>query len=344
MRNPCSRQLCSWNGLKTSHHYIPVTDLVTQSSYELYLLQIQQSSPSSHFSSIAPVCFLLHGGLENGKIFYSKSGKGFGPYLAKLGYNVFIGDLRGKGNCKPLIKHDKNPNYGIKDVTERSIPLFLDKIISLTGQEKLCWVSHSLGGVLLKSTLARYPKYLQNLQCEIHFATKRVITERNFLNWLILDLFYGQITKGIFKIYGYLPSKKFKIGSDDETFPAYQTAYHWIHPKTNQWIDREDGFAYHEEYSRNILAHQSAPPPALVFTSDDDVLAAPGDVKLWCEEVGIPLTAVVNLSEKKEEYQQQKYNHFSMLTHPSCENHHFKLVKEFLEEHFPIPTSSFSSP
>jgi len=57
----------------------------------------------------APV-LMIHGSVENGKIFYSSSGKGFAPYLAKKGYDVFVVDLRGRGQSKPLV--NKYSEYG----------------------------------------------------------------------------------------------------------------------------------------------------------------------------------------------------------------------------------------
>jgi len=42
-----------------------------------------------------PPVFMLHGAVENGKICYSDSGRaGLGPYLARHGYDVYVGDLR----------------------------------------------------------------------------------------------------------------------------------------------------------------------------------------------------------------------------------------------------------
>jgi len=46
---------------------------------------------------------MLHGSIENGKIFYSSSGKGLAPFLADQGYDVFVPDFRGKGKSTPPI-------------------------------------------------------------------------------------------------------------------------------------------------------------------------------------------------------------------------------------------------
>jgi pimeloyl-ACP methyl ester carboxylesterase len=354
MRVPKRPLLChrfvsssAWDGLKHTHHFITATDSITSLPYKLHLYQIK-SDREDGTNSAGPPCFLLHGGVENGKIFYSQSGKGFGPYLARLGYNVFIGDLRGKGMSTPSIRDDPHPNYGVFDVTGKTIPLFVNEIVKLTGQEKQCWISHSIGGVLMKSTLARHPSLSKHIQCEIHFGTKRTLTKNTLLTRLLLDVLYGKICQLIFDLHGYLPAKKYRIGSDDDTLRAYQTAYHWIHPKRQQWIDLEDGFSYADEYFRHFLCpsesnrtdHSPTIPPALVFTSSDDLLASPDDVKVWCREVGIPLSSVIELCAQGYS---QKYNHFTMLTGASCEREHFQLVKDFLHTHFPSQAISYYS-
>jgi pimeloyl-ACP methyl ester carboxylesterase len=329
----------AWNGLRRTHHFIPGIDSITSLPYQLHMYQIERDNSSR--SDNGPPCFLLHGGVENGKIFYSESGKGLAPYLARLGYNVFICDLRGKGLSTPLIRDDPHPHYGVSDITSQSIPLFVNEILKLSGDQKQCWISHSIGGVLMKSALARRPSLSQHIQCEIHFGTKRTISKRTLLNRLLVEVFYGKICQLIFSVHGYLPAKRYRIGSDDDTFNAYRTGYHWIHPKGQEWIDLEDGFSYGDEYSRNFLVPLSSDssdlqrrpiPPALVFTSSHDLLASPDDVKVWCREVGIPLSSVIELCSQKD-YDQQ-YNHFSMLTGASCEKDHFLLVRDFLRQHF----------
>ena len=44
-----------------------------------------------------PVLMLHVGTIENGKIFYTESGKGLACYLAEQGFDVFVADFRGKG-------------------------------------------------------------------------------------------------------------------------------------------------------------------------------------------------------------------------------------------------------
>ena len=57
-------------------------------------------------SSTGSVVFMLHGTVENGRIFYSRNGKGLAPFLASKGYDVFVADLRGRGESTPAISRE----------------------------------------------------------------------------------------------------------------------------------------------------------------------------------------------------------------------------------------------
>ena len=91
-----------------------------------------------------PPVFLLHGSMENGKIFYSKSLKGYGPFLAKQGYDVFILDMQGRGESRPKIS--KKSLYGQVDVIKTDIPLSLSKIKEIKGDMPIHAAAHSWGG------------------------------------------------------------------------------------------------------------------------------------------------------------------------------------------------------
>ena len=42
---------------------------------------------------------MVHGAIENGRIFYTESGKGLACFLARHGYQVYVADLRGGGSA-----------------------------------------------------------------------------------------------------------------------------------------------------------------------------------------------------------------------------------------------------
>src|SRR5437868_5343185 len=82
--------------------------------------------------------FLIHGAIENGRIFYSKNLKGFAPYLAKQGFDVYIGDLRGRGKSHPAI--NRYAKYGQTEAITEDIPAFINKIVELRGNCQQHWI------------------------------------------------------------------------------------------------------------------------------------------------------------------------------------------------------------
>ena len=73
-----------------------------------------------------PPIFLLHGSIENGRIFYSEKGKGLAPYLAAAGFDLYVGDLRGRGLSRPRI--GRSSAYGQTEAITEDIPAFLGEI------------------------------------------------------------------------------------------------------------------------------------------------------------------------------------------------------------------------
>ncbi len=57
------------------------------------------------------------------------------------------------------------------------------------------------------------------------------------------------------KKYGYLPARKLKWGSDDETVKSHYQSMQWA--KVRPWIDSDDGFDYGHAIKRLAL------PPTL---------------------------------------------------------------------------------
>ncbi|MDP5192053.1 alpha/beta hydrolase, partial [Rheinheimera baltica] len=74
-----------------SSHYLDL------GSYQLHVRRLLPFQPAN-----APA-LMLHGAIENGRIFYSASGKGLGSYLADNGFMVYCPDFAGRGLSKPHV-------------------------------------------------------------------------------------------------------------------------------------------------------------------------------------------------------------------------------------------------
>lgn len=272
--------------------------------------------------------FMIHGAIEDGKIFYSKSGKGFGPFLAKNGFDVFIADMRGKGSSKPKVS--KKLTYSQTELITHDIPQCLDKITEITGKKSFHLVAHSWGGVWLYSFLARSLKGIgsvkkYDIKSQVYFASKRrisVVTPRRILYADIIWNFYGTLTS---KILGYSTFKKARVGSENEPKRLFEDMNHWVYSKN--WIDKEDKLDY-----KKTLQNLTLPPTLHLTGIKDTVLGNPIDVELLIKEVG-----------ENQEYQfyilgknygnKHNYGHIDILTHKLAEEDHFITALNWIKEY-----------
>lgn len=293
--------------VKQESLYIKLTETDT-----LHLKRIYQNPKG------VPV-FMLHGSIENGRIFYSKSGKGFAPFLARHGYDVFVADMQGRGLSTPPIS--RASKYGQVDVIKTDIPAFLNKIKSIKGDVPMHWVSHSWGGVLLLAHMGRFnPKVLS----AVHFGSKRRLTARNKDFYTNVLFYWGFL--GYLSVYlkGYLPAKAFKMGSDNEPKQHFLQIDKWIR-KHSKWVDNVDGFNYAE-----ALQNKQLPKQLFVAAKADTVLGNPKDVKLLMNETGKNQPNDY-LFLSKENGNKHDYDHNNMLSHKDAPTDHFPSILAWME-------------
>jgi pimeloyl-ACP methyl ester carboxylesterase len=288
--------------------YIPVSD------HKLHLRHICQDEAG------APV-LMLHGTIENGRIFYSRSGKGLACYLAKQGFNVFVADFRGRGQSQPCIK--ESPNHGQTECIIEDIPSFINSVYQQS-EQKVHIICHSWGGVMLASTLVRFPELTQKVASIVCFGTKRQITVWNWERVLKISFAWKWLAPKLGKNKGYLDAPRLKLGSDCETYLSIRHSIQWITP--GDWIDPEDNFNYAE-----AAKGFNWPPTWHITGIKDHALGHSKDVGLFIEECNNHTAKFSLLS--KSTGNKVDYDHINILTHPFAEGDHFPLVTAWLKQH-----------
>tara|TARA_R110000787_G_scaffold99044_4_gene203508 strand:- start:812 stop:1699 length:888 start_codon:yes stop_codon:yes gene_type:complete len=262
--------------------------------------------------------FMLHGLIENGLIFYTEKGKGLACFLAEQGFDVYVGDLRGRGKSSPAI--NAASTFGQYEAITRDIPLFLEKIQQLNNQ-KIHLIAHSWGGVLLTSFLSRYPQWLDKVLSKTCFGTKRVVSVKTVEAYFKLGFMWRYIAPILAKQQGYFDAKKFRFGSDSETKQSLSESIAWVIP--GPWRDQYDGFDYYR------AAQKIAWPPTWHFTGIKDyALGHQQDVQLFIEECGNTKAKFSVLS--KQAGSLADYDHINILTHPQTVNDHFPQLASWL--------------
>jgi len=222
---------------------------------------------------------LLHGAIENGRIFYPR-GRGLAPFLASHGWDCYCADMRGRGKSVPNMK-DVN-DHGQTESIRETIPA-LCNFLSLRSQSSSesqssspqVLISHSWGGVLFASAMAYTPKLAEQFTCQVHFGTKKQIKEIwswEYFTQIILgwDFFCMILTKlhG-----GYLPAKKYKIGGDGETLQSLKASQLWV--RSEAWKDMNDGFDYKKAHDELVVSGKGTPPAMHIYSIGDKGINSP---------------------------------------------------------------------
>jgi pimeloyl-ACP methyl ester carboxylesterase len=264
--------------------------------------------------------FMLHGVIENGLIFYTKKGKGLACYLAEQGFDVYVADLRGRGESTPLI--DKNAEHGQFEAITQDIPLFINYISEIT-EQKIHLVAHSWGGVLMASALVRFPKLITNIRSKTCFGTKRMVTVKNVEKLFKINIVWNNLALKLANKKGFLDAKCYGMGSDNETIKSLVDSVAWT--KKSDWHDPRDGFDYCK------AAKLIDWPPTWHFTgSKDKALGHATDVNIFIKEYN-PQAKFTLLS--KSLGNMQNYDHINILTHPDATVDHFPKLVTWLKSH-----------
>ena len=281
-------------------------------AHRLHLCHIHTSGIET-----GPAVLMVHGSIENGRIFYNQKGKGLGCFLARQGMQVYVLDLRGRGLSTPKIA--RGHLHGQLESIREDIPQAMEFISQR--HSRFCTVGHSWGGVLLMACLIRQPQWLDKVNRQVFFGTKRTIRVHNPERWLKLDLIWRNLAPLVARAKGYLPARQLGIGADNETRQMLKDTNLWV--RSNSWHDPDDGF----DYQRAALS-MKLPPTWFVTGVADYALGHYRDMRDFMHELGVSDYAHALLSRQSGNL--QDYDHINILTHPDCEKDHFPQVSRWL--------------
>lgn len=284
---------------------------------QLHVMSISDSS-QKHSTPI----LMIHGMMEDGRIFYHRSGKGLASYLAKQGYHVYVADLRGLGLSTPKVSKDSE--HGQTETINKDLPALIEFVRQHSGSDKIHLGAHSWGGVNLNACMIRFPKIADKISSAVYFGTKRLIRVRNIHRFINVEVFWNRIGVSFGRRKGYLPAKSLKFGSENETNKTHTQCIEWI--KQNAWVDSDDGFNYGKAAKDAIL-----PPTYYIAAIKDMYLGHQSDVKLFMHESQgqsdhFQLLSIKNGNAKD-------YDHVNMLIAPEAVRDHFPQVLKWFEKH-----------
>jgi predicted alpha/beta hydrolase len=288
----------------------------TPSTDQLHLTRFYQDK-----NNLGSPVLMLHSALHDGNTFFDANGSGLACYLARQGYDVYVADLRGKGKSWPRI--GSVSKFGLHQLITEDIPCLVKKIVSKRGPIPQIWVSHGWGGVLLCAAYARYGDSLVSVERMVHFGTRRMSLVSNFKKWFVIDVLWKRLSKMMVLVQGYMPVKFLRLGTSNESARSYRDYLEWS--GRSDWSDTEDGF----DYGQAILQRQL--PPSYYFAAKGDMAYGhPDDVRQFVKELGPHDGRLMVLG--RSDGNLQDYDHLEMLSHKDCEQDHFPVLLNWLQE------------
>ncbi len=270
------------------------------------------------FAGEGSPALLVHGAIENGRVFYSRSGKGLAPFLANAGFNPFVLDLRGRGESRPKI--GPHATHGQWESIVVDLPAVSDFLWNAQPRRQH-WVAHSWGGVLMAAALARKPELRARVASLTFLGSKRAIRVSGLRKWFIVDLGWFFLSRTLVELYDYLPARRWRFGSDDESRLSHSEGAVWVEP--GPWIDPRDGFDY-----RAALEGVALPPLLSLAGKNDRVLGHPSDVEDFLRECGTGPRQSIVLGRAAGN--RRDYGHVDMLTAPEAPDDHFPRIAEWM--------------
>ena len=265
----------------------------------------------------APV-LMLHGAIENGRIFYNHHGKGLGCFLADQGFSVYCADFAGRGKSQP--RASKDFDHSQHQLICQDIPALIEHLYQQY-QQKIHLVCHSWGGVVLAASLARFPELCSKVASASYFGSKRRISIESWSKTIQVNWIWNQMGPWLCQRFGYLPAKKLRFGADNEPRQFLNDTVQWINSES--FVDPTDQFDYAAAATR---CHW---PASWFFAAiKDKVLGHPTDVRLFMAETQQQHAKFTLLGGEGQDV--HGYDHISMLTHPKARDGHFRNLADWL--------------
>ena len=292
------------------------------------LIDEAEGADGSPVKAATPI-FMLHGVVEDGRVFYSRSGKGLAYFLASHGFDVFVADMRGKGSSWPQVKKIDAEEYGAFEAVTEDLPALIAEVCRQTDGVPWLWVTHGWGGVLATAYMARYSECAANILGVVHFASRRTTQVNTLRKRILVDWWWGGFGQWLVKNKGYLPGRFWGYGVSDEAAGIHKDMIAWSSPA--DWIDTRDGF----DYQAAVLALEK--PASLYFASESDTgLADADDIRDFMKYHGDHNGRLVLLG--KALGNRRDYGAVDMLVHEDAEYDHFPLVVEWMFENGGVVT------
>lgn len=260
---------------------------------------------------------LVPGFLRTNDIFTPQDGEvGLAHFLASLGYDVFLAELRGRGKSWPAI--GKGADWGAHEAICNDIPAHLRMVDRLRPGVPQIWLGQDFSSLLLTAAYAR-GELLSPVLGMIHVGASRYRQPQSrgklFGLWSAAAR-VSAATRGFV-------ARPFRDSSSRETGLSLDC---WLRWQTEQsWLDPVDDFDYAQ-------ALQALPPPPSLYLANggSSLWGRLEDCRYWLSELGPHDARIVTIGRRGGN--QRNYSHGDLVQHPNASEDHFLQIEEWLRE------------
>lgn len=139
-------------------HKYPVQDIADEvffaTTSDGWNLAIHRHKPIKPLENALPV-IVVHGIVTNKYFMDLDVDHSLAYHLKLCGYDVFAVSLRG---CGKSYTESGNENFNFDDMVEKDVPTIIREVCNISGKNKINWVAHSMGAMIMYSYLGISPK------------------------------------------------------------------------------------------------------------------------------------------------------------------------------------------
>lgn len=260
---------------------------------------------------------LVPGFLQTNDVFMPTKGEGgLAPFLAGLGYDVFMAELRGRGKSWPEIS--RGADWGVHEAICSDLPAHLCMIERLRPGVPQVWLGQDFSSLLLLGRFAR-GDLAAPVEGMIHLGASRLRMPEGRGRWahslFSLAARLSVATRGFVA----------RPGQDGckETRSTLDCLLNW--QSEEAWLDPADDFDY-------AAALQAAPPPPSLYVANErsSLWGRVEDCRRLIGEMGAHDARIVSIGRRGGN--QRNYSHRALVQHPAAHDDHFLQIQDWLQE------------
>ncbi|CAG9771584.1 unnamed protein product [Ceutorhynchus assimilis] len=141
--------------------------VVTPDGYHINAIRLPRARGEIPSNKQKPCVLLVHGYASQPQLFMVQLNDSIAMMLVEAGFDVWIMASRG---CVYSLKHEfltskdaKYWDFSFHEIAYYDIPAYMDHIRNVTGNEKLSFIGHSMGGLIFLAFATIRPEYLKRI-------------------------------------------------------------------------------------------------------------------------------------------------------------------------------------